>query len=132
MANDLTQYFLEYTGLQKYDALIKKHIPIYGTKAYYESAEVKDTLVPQDGQIVVYTDFRVVQSTDGNITTAGIKIGDGTTAVGSLKFIDWFYWDHINNSEIHVTADEKTFWNNKVTCELGVGTENETLFFKKD
>lgn len=134
MAEDSTKFYLELEGLKKYDALLKKHIPIIGTTAYFNSEDVKTT-VPPKGQLVIFSDLRSIEITNpdsskSTITSAGIKIGDGTKTIENLPFIDWFYWDHINDANIHVTAEEKTFWNNKITCE--VSEVDETLKFKKD
>ena len=130
MAENSKKFYLELEGLKKYDALLKQHIPIIGTTAYFEG--VKKT-VPPRGQLVIFSDLRSIEITksDGSkstITSAGIKVGDGNTSIEQLPFIDWFYWDHINDANIHVTAEEKTFWNNKISCEVN----DETLKFKND
>lgn len=120
------KFYLELEGLKTYDKLLKKHIPIIGTTAYFEG--VKAT-VPPKGQLVIYSDLRSITKSDGTtITSAGIKVGDGNTTIEQLPFIDWFYWDHINDKNIHVTAEQKTFWDNKITCKV----DDETLNLKID
>lgn len=120
------KFYLELEGLKKYDALLKKHIPIIGTTAYFEGVK---TTVPPKGQLVIYSDLRSITKSDGTtITSAGIKVGDGITTIEQLPFIDWFYWDHINDKNIHVTAEQKTFWDNKITCKV----DDETLNLKID
>lgn len=120
------KFYLELKGLKKYDALLKQHIPIIGTTAYFEGVK---TTVPPRGQLVIFSDLRSIKKSDGTtITSAGIKVGDGIKTIEQLPFIDWFYWDHINDANIHVTAEEKTFWNNKISCEV----LDETLKFKND
>lgn len=63
----------------------------------------------------------------------GIKIGSGNAYVQDLAFIDEdtrrTLAEHIEDLDIHVTAEEKAFWNNKVTTEDTV--VNETLVFKR-
>ena len=126
MAENSKKFYLELEGLKKYDAQLKKHIPIIGTTAYFEGVK---TTVPPRGQLVIFSDLRSIKKSDGTtITSAGIKVGDGIKTIEQLPFIDWFYWDHLNDANIHVTAEEKTFWNNKITCEV----LDETLKFKKD
>ena len=121
-----SKFYLELEGLKKYDALLKQHIPIIGTTAYFEGVK---TTVPPRGQLVIFSDLRSIKKSDGTtITSAGIKVGDGIKTIEQLPFIDWFYWDHINDANIHVTAEQKTFWNNKITCEV----LDETLNLKKD
>ena len=120
------KFYLELEGLKKYDALLKKHIPIFCTTADFEYMK---TTVPSIGQLFILTDLRSIKKSDGTtITSAGIKVGDGIKTIEQLPFIDWFYWDHLNDANIHVTAEEKTFWNNKITCEV----LDETLNLKKD
>ena len=127
-----SKFYLELEALKKYDALLKQHIPIIGTTAYFEGVK---TTVPPRGQLVIFSDLRSIEITNSDnskstITSAGIKVGDGIKTIEQLPFIDWFYWDHINDANIHVTAEEKTFWNNKITCE--VSEVDETLKLKKD
>ena len=120
------KFYLELEGLKKYDALLKKHIPIIGTTAYFEGVK---TTVPPKGQLVIYSDLRSITKSDGTtITSAGIKVGDGNTTIEQLPFIDWFYWDHINDKNIHVTKDDKERWNDKISCEV----LGETLNLKID
>ena len=120
------KFYLELEGLKKYDALLKKHIPIFCTTDDFEDMK---TTVPSIGQLFILTDLRSITKSDGTtITSAGIKVGDGIKTIEQLPFIDWFYWDHINDANIHVTAEQKTFWNNKITCEV----LDETLNLKKD
>ena len=121
-----SKFYLELEGLKKYDALLKQHIPIIGTTAYFEGVK---TTVPPRGQLVIFSDLRSITKSDGTtITSAGIKVGDGIKTIEQLPFIDWFYWDHINDANIHVTTEQKTFWNNKITCEV----LDETLNLKID
>ena len=124
------KFYLELEGLKKYDALLKKHIPIFVTP---DKVEIMKSIQPELGQLVIFTNLRSVQKTnpDGSkstITSAGIKVGDGNTTIEQLPFIDWFYWDHINDANIHVTTKEKEFWNNKISCKV----DDETLNLKID
>lgn len=117
------KFYLELEGLKKYDELLKKHIPIIGTTAYFNSEDVKTT-VPPNGQLVIFSDLYKRTNSEGvEITSAGIKVGDGNTSIEQLPFIDWFYWDHIKDPHIHITEDERTSWNKKISCEV----DNETL-----
>ena len=79
-------------------------------------------MVPLAGEVIIYTDYKVIQKEiDGEMKTVfipGIKIGDGQTYVQDLPFVDTELRDkimeHINNENIHVTLQEKLFWNNKL------------------
>lgn len=120
------KFYLELEGLKKYDALLKKHIPIFVTP---DKVEIMKSIQPELGQIVIFTDLYKRTNSEGvEITSAGIKVGDGIKTIKQLPFIDWFYWDHINDKNIHVTAEQKTFWDNKITCKV----DDETLNLKID
>lgn len=116
------KFYLELEGLKKYDALLKKHIPIFVTP---DKVEIMKSIKPELGQLVIFTNLRERTKSDGTtITSAGIIVGDGIKTIEQLPFIDWFYWDHINDKNIHVTAEQKTFWDNKISCEV---LDDETL-----
>ena len=118
------KFYLELEGLKKYHALLKKHIPIFITAEDFKLEDVKKT-VPPRGQLVIFTDLRSITKSDGTtITSAGIKLGDGNTSIEQLPCIDWFYWDHINDPYINITEHERTFWNNKISCEVNDETLN--------
>ena len=120
------KFYLELEGLKKYDALLKKHIPIFVTP---EKVEIMKSIKPELGQLVIFTNLRERKKSDGTtITSAGIIVGDGEKTIEQLPFIDWFYWDHINDKNIHITEDERKFWNKKITCEV----LGETLNLKID
>lgn len=122
------KFYLELEGLKKYDALLKKHIPIFVTP---DKVEIMKSIKPELGQLVIFTNLRERTKSDGTtITSAGIIVGDGIKTIEQLPFIDWFYWDHINDVNIHVTEKQKTFWNNKISCEV---LDDETLnLFKNE
>lgn len=90
-----------------------------------ENWNKKLTYIPPYGTIVIYTDRRVI---DG-VNYPGIKIADGTTYAVDLPFagddtanqICSMLNDHVQNLDIHVTPEEKTFWNNKLNCVVQDG-----------
>ena len=89
------KFYLELEGLKKYDALLKKHIPIFVTP---DKVEIMKSIQPELGQLVIFTDLRSITKSDGTkITSAGIIVGDGIKTIEQLPFIDWFYLDHIND-----------------------------------
>lgn len=86
-------------------------------------------LVAQENHIYVYTDY--IQRYDR--TYSGIKIGDGLGFLIDAPFIngpsDEIY-DHIDNMEMHITNEEREFWNNKITCYISEN-DKETLILTK-
>lgn len=77
------------------------------------------TYIPQNGEIVVYSDY------SQNIPA--LKVGDGTTYVADLPFIDDLIQQHMNNAEMHVSAQDRIFWNNKLNYEDEIILENLIL-----
>ena len=85
--------------------------------------------IPLAGEIIVYTDYEVKTYTVqeyGEIVTKtveipNIKIGTGNAYVQDLGFVDEKTRDilmaHIQDHDIHVTLQEKLFWNNKINVD---------------
>lgn len=66
----------------------------------------------------IYTDRSQKQDQHGNIINyPGIKVGDGSSYLADLPFVDDLFYDHVTNMDIHVTLAEKQFWNNKVRIQ---------------
>lgn len=91
------------------------------------------SLVPKRGDIIVYLDKDRIEDDVGNITfVPGIKIGDGNAYLVDLPFIDDALAirlsEHAQNTDMHITPEERTFWNNK----LNYGLSGETLTLNRD
>ena len=113
---------------------------IFDTKLNFESMTTAEwatqtQIVSQPNTVYIYRDHRT--KSDGNggtINIAGFKLGDGQAYVVDLPFLnvdEETFNEHVNNSLIHITDAERTFWNNKDRCYID--TQNtETLVFTKD
>ena len=86
--------------------------------------------VPLRGEVIIYTDHGQIDDGYGNmINVPGIKIGDGSAYLIDLPFVgdDVRYQilhelrQHSGNTDIHVTAAEKIFWNNKLNFTINDG-----------
>lgn len=90
------------------------------------------SFVPAYGQVVIYSNYDQIVENNQTKYIPGIKIGDGNAYVVDLPFIDSKLRDqllgHIDDSTIHVTSEEKTFWNNKLNLTL----DGENLQFNRD
>lgn len=77
------------------------------------------TLIGQLNTFYIYTDrnTKVDEDTGKIINVPGIKVGDGSSYLIDLPFVDDLFYSHINNLDIHVTLAEKQFWNNKVRTQ---------------
>ncbi|MBQ6638250.1 MAG: hypothetical protein IJH82_06300 [Lachnospiraceae bacterium] len=86
------------------------------------------TLIAAADTIYVYSDHDIV---DGKNIPA-IKIGDGTSYLIDMAYVTDHVselLDHINNRIIHVTEEEKQFWNNKARCDESQVVSNKRLIF---
>lgn len=88
------------------------------------------TFIPLRGEIIIYTDHGQIDDGYGNmINVPGIKVGDGNAYLIDLPFVgnDQRYAilqelrAHTNNSEIHVSAEDRLFWNNKLNYNINDG-----------
>ena len=97
----------------------------YDTKANWNS---HSTLISQLGHIYVYSDNYQV----GDNIYPGIKIGDGNAYLIDLPFIDTRVDekidDHINDMIRHITSQERTNWNAKVTTRINAQDEENLIF----
>lgn len=89
-------------------------IVLRDTKAGWDA---QPTLQSEKNVIYIYTDYQTKDNGDGTYTiTPGIKVGDGSSYLIDMPFVgadSSVLEQHILNNTVHVTAEEKEFWNNK-------------------
>lgn len=118
------------SGEQALDVALDLGAYTVGDQVHYDSTahwNAQVQLIATKGHIYVYSDYTEI----GGEPAAGFKVGDGTTylidlpfAAGNSTVMD----DHIRDTVVHVTAEEKAFWNSKVTCFISaVDAENLVL-----
>lgn len=94
----------------------------YNTTEYWNALA---NYIPDQGKIIIYSNKYI----NGNNVYPAIKIGDGSTYLVDLPFLDDLVYqnfnNHINNTDIHVSAADRIFWNNKINCQDTV--QDETL-----
>ena len=85
--------------------------------------------IPMAGEVIVYTDYETKtytveeygETVTKTIEIPNIKIGTGNAYVQDLGFVDEKTRDilmaHIQDHDIHVTLQEKVFWNNKINVD---------------
>lgn len=89
-------------------------------------------LISEARTIYVYTDYQTETDAEGNVKNVpGIKIGDGKAYLIDLPFTDALMVQHMSDLDIHVTPEEKAFWNNKVRTYYS-SIEEDTLIFTVD
>ena len=119
---------------QNYDAEWKAVEEAGFRHIYYDTTanwNAQTTMVSEAGAIYIYSDYSTV---DG-VSVPGIRIGDGLAYLADLPFASQetmsILTRHINDSDIHITARERAFWNNKVTSVLD-RLDAENLVLTKD
>ena len=89
-------------------------------------------LISASRTIYVYTDHQTEADTQGNtVYIPGFKVGDGKAYLIDLPFTDDLMVKHMANQSIHVTPEEKAFWNNKVRAYYS-SVEEDTLILTVD
>lgn len=123
-----TKTYLDLTGLTMYTNLLKQYISdstpkiLYDTKANWDA---QSSLVSEVGTVYIYSDY--YQDSGGN-DIPGVKVGDGNALLVHLPVMGKLYDEHMADTVKHITAAERTAWNNKVRCYLD-GTNTDTLVF---
>ena len=96
----------------------------YDTFANWESSSI----ILKKGEVAI---AEVPSETTGSKLmppAIGIKVGDGNAYLIDKPFLDTIYWEHVNDTDIHITAEEREFWNNKVRCYYSL-VDDETVVF---
>ena len=102
---------------------------VSGIKLYYDSManwNAQSTMIAEKKAIYVYKDYIVHSNEDGNQTfVPGMKIGDGTSYLIDMPFIGSSYSDidnaineHINNTQIHLSENDRNKLDNTVEASV--------------
>ena len=82
--------------------------------------EENESKISEAGALYIYTD---AETFNGKVI-AKVKIGDGTSSLADLSFIDAPYSAHIADKDIHFTAEERTQWNNEISAFVTAAEES--------
>lgn len=94
----------------------------YGSTEYWNN---QPRLIAERGCLYIYRDWKTLE--DGKLL-AGIKIGDGSSYLIDMPFTDEIWQEHVDDMIIHITQEEREFWNNKVRCYID-NIDGENLIF---
>lgn len=92
------------------------------------------SFIPTAGYLCVYSDYKKSIDASGNeYFIPAIKVGDGTTYVVDLPFLEGtqtqdFLNRHISDTSSHITEEERAFWNNKVSCAIDSSNPEQIIF----
>lgn len=119
--------YLDQAGLQLYDELLKQYIDSHGEIFYDTTANwnSKPTLIGRKGCIYIYSDYK--KNAQGQ-DIAGIKIGDGSAYLIDAPFVSELLYNHLEDTIIHITQQEREFWNNKVRCYIDPENAQHIIF----
>jgi len=95
---------------------------LYATTATWNS---QPQLISDRGYIYLYSDYK--QNEQGQYI-AGMKVGDGTSYLIDMPFTDSLLYDHASDVVIHLTQEEREFWNNKVRCYIDPNQLDNLIF----
>lgn len=104
-----------------------------GTTEYWNN---KIGFIPTDGEIIIYSDYDSIVVDERTVNVPGIKIGSGNAFVQDLTFVGAADREdllaHINNTTVHVTNEDKLFWNNKLNVTDNQEVIGEALVFNRN
>lgn len=92
-----------------------------------EDWDSRRELIGQKNVVYVYTDH---ETNEEGQPVPGFKVGDGLAYLIDLPFNDDLAIRHIYNTGIHVTPEEKEFWNNKVTAYINASDTEQLILTK--
>lgn len=92
-------------------------------RVYYDTTEhwnAQRSLITERGAVYVYSDYEyIVDENDNRTPIAGVKIGDGSSYLIDMPFASGatssIVLNHLADNVIHITPQEREFWNNKVS-----------------
>lgn len=95
-------------------------------------------LLSQKNVLYIYSDYKIVKDENQKqIFIPGLKIGDGTSYLIDLPFVnetssnsnfEEILMNHINNNTVHISPEDRLFWNNKLNLFLS----DENLIFNRN
>lgn len=93
------------------------------------------TFLSEKNVLYIYSNFKIFSKNgQEEIYLPGLKIGDGKSYLIDLPFLNDFdnniekvLLDHISNNDIHISDQQRSFWNNKLNYEL----QDETLILNR-
>ena len=92
--------------------------------------------IPNEGEIIIYNDYKKVSKGGIIQNIPGMKIGTGNAYVQDLTFITDIQSEelmkHIRNQDIHVSEAEREFWNNKLNVNDAFETIGDVLVFNRN
>ena len=132
----LAQFLGETFGLDELIEEIEKKLDEFGVQTGDSDYWDHSHIIPDEGQIIVYLDYRSKEVDGRTVYIPGVKIGTGNAYVQDLAFIDEGVaadlMAHITDSEVHVTQFERNKWNNKLNVDDASEVVDGALIFNRN
>ena len=133
----MSDSYLSLAGLAYYDSKVKSRLgqklgALSGTTAQWNA---QASLVSEANVLYIYTDYKTKTVSGNTVNIPGLKIGDGTTYLIDLPFVaanEDALAEHIANTTVHITANERANWDNKVSCFLDDQNNEMVVFTTED
>ena len=105
----------------------------YGDTEYWSG---QTNYIPDQGAIIIYSDYRTKLVNGQPVDVPGIKIGNGNAYVQDLAFVGDdlanILYSHILDTAIHITPQERDFWNNKLNVDDNAEVVDDALIFNRN
>ena len=129
--------YLDLQGLQRFYQIISGRIDqkltvVAKTQSQWNTSGVGN-VASQQGVLYVTTDYKTVTKDNTTYNIPAFKLGDGNGYIVDLPYLtvdEETFLAHVNDTTIHITAAERQFWNNKVTCVVD-DQNSENLILSK-
>lgn len=132
----LAQFLGETFGLDELIEEIEEKLDDFGVQTGDSDYWDHSHIIPDEGQIIVYLDYRSKEVDGRTVYIPGVKIGTGNAYVQDLAFIDEGIAEdlmaHITDSEVHVTQFERNKWNNKLNVDDASEVVDGALIFNRN
>ena len=107
---------------------ITQHNIIFQSKTV-EQWNIDKFLISKKDVLYIYTNYKTIVQDEKELVIPGLKLGDGNSYLIDLPFLnnDRFervLLEHINNGTIHVSPEDRWFWNNKINVNAQIQEEN--------
>ena len=104
----------------------------YHTTEYWNN----ERSIPDEGEIIIYSDYKTIERDGVSINVPGIKIGSGNAYVQDLAFIGEAeakdLLSHVSDAAAHTTEAEKHFWNRKLNIDDNSEVRDGVLIFNRN
>ena len=128
--------YLNKAGLQYFYSLINQkmdeRLPFFAKTTAEWNAD--RTIVSQANVLYIYTDYKTITKDGQTYNIPNAKFGDGNAYLIDLPFVamdDEAIYNHISNTSIHVSQQDRSNWDEKVRCYLDP-ENNVNLVFTTD